>query len=83
MTTLLVQVVDDKIVLPKELQGWLKSGERLLAIWEGDTLILKRLTVTPLTEIAQRAVDEPTPPLEEIAAEVHRHREEKRAASGP
>ncbi len=83
MTTLLVQVVDDKIVLPKELQGWLKPGERLLAIWEGDTLILKRLTVTPLTEIAQRAADEPAPPLEEIVAEVHRYREEKRAASGP
>lgn len=78
MTAKLVSVIDGKIVLPEELQNWVKSEEQLLAILEGDTLILKRLNPTPLTEIALRATDEPEPPLQEIAAEVHRYREEKK-----
>lgn len=83
MTAKLVSVIDGKIVLPEELQSWAKSGENLLAILEGDTLILKRLKLTDLREIALRASDEPEPPLEEIVEEVHRHREEKRGAGGP
>ncbi|MCS7265368.1 MAG: hypothetical protein NZ805_11100 [Armatimonadetes bacterium] len=82
MTAKIVPVIDGKIVLPEELQSWAKSGEQLLAICEGDTLILKRLTPAPLTEIALRAPDEPELPLAEISAEVHRHREEKRSESG-
>jgi len=83
MTAKLVSVIDGKIVLPEELQNWVKSEEQLLAILEGDTIILKRLNPTPLTEIALRAPDEPEPPLQEIAAEVHRYREEKRSACSP
>lgn len=82
MIAKLVSVIDGKIVLPEEMQSWAKSGEHLLAILEGDTLILKRLKLTPLKEVAFRASGEPEPSLEEIAEEVHRYREEKRGANG-
>jgi len=53
-----------------------------LAIWvEGDTLILKKLPPPRLSEVAERAPDDEEMPMDEIVAEVHRYRQEKRDAS--
>ena len=77
-----IEVIDGKIVLPLEMKEWLQPQDRLVAFIEGDTLIIKRLRSSTLSQIAERAPNEPEMPLEEIAAEVHRYRKEKRHASG-
>jgi len=80
MTTKLVKFEDGKIVLPEDFRDWASSGEQLVAIFENDTIIIKRIRKPPLTEIAQQSPEEPEMPLQEIADEVHKYREEKRGA---
>ncbi|MFA0781995.1 hypothetical protein [Fervidibacter sacchari] len=80
MTTKLVRFEDGKIVLPDDFRDWASSGEQLVAIFEDDTIIIKRIRKPPLTEIARQVPEEPEMPLQEIAAEVHKYREEKRGA---
>jgi len=69
---------DGSIRLPKELLRLFPRASEL-AVWtEGDMIILKRLTPLKPSEIAQRAPDGEIA-LEEIAAEVHQMRREKRS----
>ena len=70
-----------QIRLPKELLRLFPRASEL-AVWtEGDMIILKRLTPLKPSEIAQRAPDGEIA-LEEIAAEVHEMRREKRSRRG-
>ena len=68
---------DGSVKLPKEvLRLFPRSSE--LAVWtEGDMVVLKRLRPLKPSQIAERAPGSEMP-LEEIAAEVHRLRAEKR-----
>ena len=72
---------DGSIRLPKELLRLFPRASEL-AVWtEGDMIILKRLTPLKPSEIAQRAPDGGIA-IEEIAAEVHEMRREKRSRRG-
>ena len=62
------------------VKEWLKPGEQWALWMEEDTLILKRVHPSRLSDIALRFLEEEIP-LEEIVAEVHRYRREKRAPS--
>ena len=77
-----VEIEDDKLLLPEELRKWLKRGEKLVGYLEGDMFILKRQKVAKLSLIAESGTDTPEPSLEDIADEVHAHREEKRRMGG-
>lgn len=64
-----------------KVREWLKPGEQW-ALWEGeDTLILKKVLPARLSDIASRSPEKGMP-LEEIVAEVHRYRQEKKASGG-
>jgi hypothetical protein len=76
-----VKVINGKITLPPSVMNWLGSTSELSLFIEGDTLILKKVCVPRLSEIAACASDEEMP-MEEIVAEVHRYRQEKRNAGG-
>ncbi len=76
-----IKVLDGKIALPRQAVKWIGEGTELQAFIEGDTLILKRLGKPALSEIATRAADDEIS-LDEIVAEVHRHRQDKRDAGG-
>ena len=68
---------DGSIKLPREvLRSFPNASE--LGVWtQGDVIVLKRLQPIPPSQIAERMPEE-TIPLEEIAAEVHQLRTEKR-----
>jgi hypothetical protein len=72
---------DGSIKLPQEvLRSFPAASE--LGVWtQGDMIVLKRLQPIPLSQIAER-VPEESPSLEEIAAEVHQLRAEKRRRHG-
>jgi hypothetical protein len=72
---------DGSIKLPQEvLRSFPVASE--LGVWiQGDMMVLKRLQPIPLLQIAER-VPEESPSLEEIAAEVHQLRFEKRQRHG-
>ena len=76
-----VKAFNGKIALPRQAVKWIGEGAELQAFIEGDTLILKKLSKPALSEIATRAADDEIP-LDDIVAEVHRHRQEKRDAVG-
>jgi len=72
---------DGSIKLPKEVLRLFPSASEL-AVWtEGDMIVLKRLRPLKPSQIAERASEEEMP-LEEIAAEVHQMRREKRSRRG-
>lgn len=72
---------DGSIKLPQEVLRRFPSLSEL-AIWtEDDTIILKRLKPLRPSQFAEREPEEEIP-LEEIAAEVHRMRREKRKRRG-
>jgi len=72
---------DGSIKLPKEMLRLFPTSSEL-AVWtEGDMIVLKRLQPLKPSRIAER-VPENGPPLEEIAAEVHRMRRETRKRRG-
>lgn len=72
---------DGSIKLPKEILRVFPSTSEL-AVWtEGDMIVLKRLRSIKPSQIAERAPEEEMP-IEEIAAEVHRMRKEKRSRRG-
>ena len=72
---------DGSIKLPQEvLRSFPATSE--LGVWtQGDMIVLKRLQPIPPSQIAERFPEE-TPSLEEIAAEVHQLRTEKRRRHG-
>ena len=72
---------DGSIKLPKEILRLFPSASEL-AVWaEGDMIVLKRLRSLKPSQIAERAPEKEMP-IEEIAAEVHRMRREKRSRRG-
>lgn len=72
---------DGSIKLPKEILRLFPS-ESELAVWtEGDMIILKRVRPLKPSRIAERMPEEEML-LEEIAAEVHQMRREKRDRRG-
>jgi len=75
-----VKIKDGSIELPTSLAGWLGDLQELSLFVEGDTLIFKKVQSPRLSEIAGRAVEEEMS-MDEIVAEVHRYRQEKRDAS--
>lgn len=77
-----LRIRDGKIALPSRLLRWLEPNQELVAIVQGDTLILKKLRAPRLSEIASRSPTDVEMPLEEIAKEVHLYRQEKRRACG-
>lgn len=72
---------DGSIKLPQEvLQLFPHASE--LGIWtQGDVIVLKRLQPSSPSQIAKRVPEEEMP-LDEITAEVHRLRKEKRKQRG-
>ncbi len=72
---------DGSIKLPREILRLFPRASEL-AVWtEGDMIVLKRLRPLEPSQIAERAPEEEMP-LEEIAAEVHQMRREKRRQRG-
>ena len=71
-----VKVIDDKLILPEEMKGWIENGESLTAFIEGDTLIVKQKKTASLSQIATRGPILVEPPLREIADEVHAYRKD-------
>ena len=72
---------DGSIKLPKEMLRLFPTSSEL-AVWtEGDMIVLKRLRPLKPSRIAER-VTENGPPLEDIAAEVHRMRRETQRRRG-
>ena len=55
--------------------------EELALLIHGDTSVLKRMRPPRLSEMARRVPDDEEVPLEDIVAEVHRYRQEKRNAN--
>lgn len=75
-----VKVANGKIELNLRLVKWLQPDSELAVLTQGDTLILKKLRLPRLSAIAERAPQDTPMPMEEIAAEVHQYRREKRHA---
>jgi len=68
---------DLQIEFPLTARNWL-SAETELAVFVGrDTLILKKIKIPKLSTIAERATENEMT-LDEIVAEVHQYRKEKR-----
>ena len=76
------RVVNGTLELPAEALKWARPDEELMLFIEGDSLILKRVHPPRLSELASRAPGDVEMLLQEIVDEVHRHRREKRHASG-
>jgi hypothetical protein len=72
---------DGSIKLPREVLREFPAASELGVWTQGDMIVLKRLQPVPLSQIAER-VPEESPSLEEIAAEVHQLRFEKRRRHG-
>jgi hypothetical protein len=73
------RIKDGRIELPTSLTDWFGDLTELSFFVEGDTLIFKKLWPPRLSDIAGQA-DENEMSMDEIVAEVHRYRQEKRDA---
>ncbi|MFQ5628175.1 MAG: hypothetical protein ACE5I1_05385 [bacterium] len=68
---------DLRIDFPSNIKEWLRSESELAVFLEGNTLVLKKMTIPRLSSFAENsAADEM--PMEEIVQEVHRHRKERK-----
>ena len=76
------KVVNGVLELPTEALEWVGTDDELALFIEGDSLILKKVRLPCLSELAGRAPGDAEMPLQEIIDEVHRYRQEKRHASG-
>ena len=76
-----VKVINGKITLPPLVANWIGAVGELSLFIEGDTLILKKMRPPNLSEIAARVSSDEEMYMEEIVAEVHRYRREKRNAT--
>jgi len=65
------------LIIPKTLRAVFKPSDKLAWFMEGDTLIIKRINLPKLSEIAGRVKEKPMP-LKKIVKEVHAYRKEKR-----
>ncbi len=67
------------LTLPPEAAQQVAAGDEFALLITDDTIILKKLRPARPSEIAKRAPKEKAPSLREIANEVHRYRESRRA----
>jgi hypothetical protein len=70
---------DGSIKLPKDILRMFPPASEVAVSWEGDTIMLKRLTVLKPSRIKDRAPGEEMS-TEEIGEEVHEIRREKRGS---
>ena len=75
-----MHVIDQQAEVLSRVQEWIGPDEELALLIQGDTLILKKMRPSRLSEIAWRVPDDEEMPMAEIVAEVHRYRQEKRNA---
>jgi hypothetical protein len=78
----MTRIVNGTLRLPAEVLEWAQPDAELMVFIEGDMLILKKVRPPRLSELAGRAPGDVEMRLQEVAEEVHRHRREKRDASG-
>jgi hypothetical protein len=76
------RVVNGALELPTEALEWVQPDDRLMVFIEGDTLLLKKVRPSRLSELAGRAPGDAEMPLQEIVDEVHSYRRDKRCARG-
>lgn len=72
----ILKVENDRITLSDEIRKWLGSRTELLALIEGEALILKHIDLPPLENLVKD--DQQSVPLGEIVEEVKAHRQENR-----
>ena len=77
----IVKVTDGQINLPSSAAKWVGVSGELSMFIEGDAMILKKTRVPDLSAFAAR-VSEDEISLDEIVAEVHLHRHEKKQDAG-
>jgi hypothetical protein len=70
---------DGSIKLPKDILRMFPPASEVAVSWEGDTIMLKRLTVLKPSRIKARAPGKEMS-TEEIGEEVHEIRREKRGS---
>lgn len=68
---------DLQIDFPLKVKNWLSSETELAVFVERDMLILKKIKIPKLSTIAEKNIEN-VPPIDEIVAEVHRYRQERR-----
>jgi hypothetical protein len=76
---LVVKMKRGTLTLPVEAAGLIGADAQFTVITTGDTIILKKITLPRLSEIAGRAPKDKPMTLSEIAQEVHRYRRSRRA----
>lgn len=72
----ILKVENDRITVSDEVRKWLGSRTELLALIEGDALILKHIDLPPLENLVKD--DQQSVPLGEIVEEVKAYRQENR-----
>lgn len=68
---------DGSLIIPKNVRNIFKPSDKIAWFLQNDTLILKKINTSKLSDIAER-VKGKTLPLKEIVKEIHSYRKEKR-----
>ncbi|HIP96971.1 MAG TPA: hypothetical protein EYH32_07135 [Anaerolineae bacterium] len=76
-----MRVIGQQTEVLSRVREWMGPDEELALLIHGDTSVLKRMRPPRLSEMARRVPDDEEVPLEDIVAEVHRYRQEKRNAN--
>lgn len=71
----IVKINNNNITLTETIRQWLKDQNELLAVIEGDTLVLKRLH---LPSVEALIPDDQPAPTEEIVDEVKHYRRQRK-----
>ncbi len=67
------------IKLPNELSNQFHPADRFVLFPQGDTLILKRLNVLPITQIVEQATEQvPPPTMDEIDEIIYQVRQARK-----
>lgn len=74
-----VRIERGTLTLPPDTLRIVGADAQFTIITSGDTIILKKVTPSRLSEIAERAPNDKPLPLNEIAKEVQRYRRSKNA----
>lgn len=78
----IVKIRDGTVTLPPETLEAIGADSQFTVIATGDTIILKKVTLPRLSEIAERLPDDKPLALNEITKEVRRYRRSRRARRG-
>jgi hypothetical protein len=71
---------DNTITLPDEIARQFQPTDRFALLQQGDTLILKRVSPAPVSDIVAATPDEAPLGLEEISDIIHELRSQRRSA---